>query len=173
MKLRLFSTLLIFTSQIILSQSQPIPTGVTDLKASTDPGHTVGFNSLVFDYDTAGNQIKRTLVYLAARLSSNDNETAIETEVSKKEMQPMAEYPGIKYYPNPVKSELYLDWSGSGKVLENIEIYDLNGKLIKSFLNQIALQQAAINFESFSIGIYNMVLVYTDTEKQTFKIVKQ
>jgi len=127
-------------------------------------------NTIVFDYDTAGNQIQRRFIYLANRHKAPDTKTA------GKDSMPLlkSEYDDISYYPNPVKSELYVEWTLSkGQTIKNIELYDLSGKLIKSFPGESDINHKTINFESFPAGVYDLLLVYGNGGKKSLKIVKQ
>lgn len=66
-------------------------------------------NKILFEYDTAGNQIQRVLCINCepgrGRIAQNKKEI---TELTSEDL--IKTYPGdlISYYPNPVKEELYL-----------------------------------------------------------------
>ncbi|MFN2261618.1 MAG: BspA family leucine-rich repeat surface protein [Psychroflexus sp.] len=72
----------------------------------------------------------------------------------------------INIYPNPVKDLLHLDWSSHLNV-ESINLYDLNGKLIKTFENQKALDVSQIGS-----GIY-ILNVETDQGRFHEKVIKE
>ena len=71
----------------------------------------------------------------------------------------------INVYPNPVENMLHLDWSSQLNV-ESISLYDLNGKLIKTFDNQKVLDVSQIEN-----GIY---ILSVKTDKRSFhkKVIK-
>jgi hypothetical protein len=66
----------------------------------------------------------------------------------------------ISVYPNPVKDILQID-NGKWKV-ENAKIYDLSGKLVKTFNGN------SVNVSSLQKGIYLL-----NINEQTFKIIKE
>lgn len=132
-------------------------------------------NTIVFDYDTAGNQIKRTMIYLAARPASNENNIYDEKVSTAKDapLQSVEEFPELSYYPNPVKSQLYLKWDEKdGKDLQTMELYTMNGILLKRFIQQSDNDSLEIDFSSYPCGIYNLLLLYNSGEKKDLKIVK-
>ncbi|WP_127845978.1 BspA family leucine-rich repeat surface protein [Psychroflexus aestuariivivens] len=71
----------------------------------------------------------------------------------------------INVYPNPVENMLHFDWSSHLNV-ESISLYDLNGKLIKTFENQKVLDVSQIEN-----GIY---ILKVKTDKGSFheKVIK-
>lgn len=74
----------------------------------------------------------------------------------------------LKVYPNPTKDILNL--SSSTTLINNVEVTDLNGRIVKSFnLNGIA--QTVLNVSDLTSGMY-FVSVETDLGKGTTKIVK-
>lgn len=74
----------------------------------------------------------------------------------------------LKVYPNPTKDILNL--SSSTTLINNVELTDLNGRIVKSFnLNGIA--QTELNVSDLTSGMY-FVSVETDLGKGTTKIVK-
>lgn len=126
--------------------------------------------SIAFDYDNAGNQIKRRMIFLARHSKPKDD----SDNSSSKQLVKSEEYSDISYYPNPVKSELYLKWKeNKGLQIKGMELYDLNGRIVYSFMNQQADDHTTINFETYPEGIYELILNYVDGDKKTLKIVKQ
>lgn len=126
-------------------------------------------NSIKFDYDTAGNQIKRSFIYLARQ--SNNNTIASKEEPK---FVPTDDYGDVLYYPNPVKQELNVKWvDRTGQDMELMELYDLSGKLMHVYPNQSTLDSAIIDFQLYPQGLYNLILVYKGGERKTLRIVKQ
>jgi hypothetical protein len=95
---------------------------------------TVSFSQskLLFEYDTAGNQIKCELcVSNCATLRKIANPDVAQL----KQEDYIKSFPEdvISYYPNPVKEELYLKWELKDyNKVTTIQLYSLSGQLIKS-----------------------------------------
>jgi hypothetical protein len=136
-------------------------------------------NAISFSYDNAGNQTRRIMIYLAPPLPRMANPKPPEPDATKKEIAedkllPSDLYEEIQYYPNPVKYELYVKWSEiDNNDLQTIELYDLNGRLMRSYPNQSNQENAIIDFESYPSGYYNLMLLYKTGEPKSLKIVKQ
>lgn len=129
------------------------------------------FNSIQLTYDTAGNQVLRNFIYLAARPS---DPSSLHQQLSTAEMFAQSDEEDVLYYPNPVKQELTIKWMEKGNAdMETIEVYDLNGRIIKTLSNQNQVDTALINFDSYPVGIYTIQLLYTGGVVKTLKIVKQ
>lgn len=173
----LFCFLLVLTSETWAQRTEPSigPASTTiSAQAGIAPGGggTGAQNAISFDYDAAGNQIKRSFIYLAARPANPSMTDTISTP--KKEFVASDLYADISYYPNPVRSELYVKWvNKENQNMQAIEIYDLTGKLIRAFNNIEALDNTVVNFEEYPSGMYNLILIYAGGDRKTLKIVKQ
>ncbi len=124
-----------------------------------------------FDYDNAGNQIKRYLVDLDNKQSPKpvkDTKDLVESDLIKADI-----YDDIKYYPNPVKEELYLKWEliNDNKV-QSISLYSLSGQLIKTVNNFEKDNTCTFPFRELPQAIYNLVLNYSNGEQKSLKIIK-
>lgn len=125
-----------------------------------------------FDYDNAGNQIKRYLVDINPGRQSNQNikdiKSLTESDLIKSDI-----YDDLKYYPNPVKEELYLKWEliNDNKV-QSISLYSLNGQLIKTINNLEKDNACTFPFRELPQAIYNLVLNYSNGEQKSLKIIK-
>lgn len=125
--------------------------------------------SINFEYDAAGNQIKRTH-WLTGRQSGEqvkEYENLAETDLQKFFPEDV-----ISYYPNPVKDELYLEWElvNENKVL-TIDIYNLNGKLVKK-INNLSENKTIISFQEYTSGTYLVNLNYTSGDQKSITIIK-
>ncbi|MCL9806450.1 T9SS type A sorting domain-containing protein [Flavobacterium amniphilum] len=126
---------------------------------------------ITFNYDAAGNQEKR-LVCLCAAKTANDSiykdlEELTENDLVKEDEQ-------VSYYPNPVLEELYVKWSNTeNSRLVAIDLYTLNGQLLKHYTNLKNQETAKVAFYNLPDGYYNVVLLYSNDERKTLKIVKQ
>lgn len=74
----------------------------------------------------------------------------------------------IKLYPNPVNDVLVINASNIS--ISNMEIMDLNGRIVKSVSANNAFE-ARINVSDLSAGVY-MINVYSENNKTTKKFVK-
>jgi hypothetical protein len=130
-------------------------------------------DKIIFDYDNAGNQIKRELC-----LSCNNPnyKTASPKEIvalKEEDLQKFSPEDVISYYPNPVKEELYLKWElVADKVVTSIQLYDLNGRVLQNYGNLDKSNNLNIPFFNYPTGAYLVVLVYNGGEQKTIKIVK-
>lgn len=125
-----------------------------------------------FEYDTAGNQILRT--YCISCQSKNSTQPTKEiSDLEDSDLQKFFPEDVISYYPNPVKNDLFLKWEliDDNKV-NSIEVYSLNGQLIKSFADKKAENTQTISFQEYPIGVYLVHLNYTNGEQKTIKIIK-
>ena len=71
------------------------------------------------------------------------------------------------YYPNPVNDKLYL--FNNEKVIKNIELYDLIGKLIKNVT--IHANQTTIELKEISAGLIFVKVLYEDRAEDIVKCV--
>ena len=132
-------------------------------------------NKLLFEYDTAGNQIKRSICINCL------NRNAITPDKPKE--IPMLEAKDLiksepedtfSYYPNPVKEELYIKWEllNDNKVTE-IQLYSLSGQMLKSIPKLENQNSESITFQEYPSGIYSVLIIYSNGEQKTLKIIKQ
>ncbi len=73
----------------------------------------------------------------------------------------------LRYYPNPVDSELTISYK---EAIKAIQIYDVLGKMIKA--QKFEANEVRVDVSNLSAGTY-MVKVQTDTGSQFVKIVKK
>lgn len=135
-----------------------------------NPGGVGALNAVQFSYDTAGNQTRRTFIYLPTPRLKAPGNTSSET---KKPLVSEA-YDDITYYPNPVRSELFVGWTKNNSgAMKKIELFDLNGRMLITFPNQENEESININFEDYPTGVYELQLTYDKGEKKSLKVVKQ
>lgn len=122
-----------------------------------------GQSKLYFYYDDAGNQIQRDL---CINCPNKDLTT-------KEEIAPISE-DNLSYYPNPVKQELNLSWQLiDNTTITAINVYNLNGQLIKIYTDTKTNTTQIIPFQDYPIGVYLVELMYSNNEQKAIKIVKQ
>lgn len=127
-------------------------------------------DNILFEYDAAGNQVKRHVVYLGDRSSNQDIKDLkqlTDADLTKADI-----YDDIKYYPNPVVEELYVKWETSTLSVKNIELYAISGQLMKTYNISGNSDNQIISFINYPTGFYTVLLNYTNGEKKTLKIVK-
>ena len=125
---------------------------------------------LLFSYDTAGNQITRTLcVNCPANLGrpakpKEEKTPEIETVVIDK----------VTFFPNPVQEELNIKWELiDNKTVENISVYNLNGGLMQSFTDLKTENLKVIPFGIYPSGMYIVSLTYSDGEQKSLQVIKK
>lgn len=120
-----------------------------------------------FDYDSTGNQVERVICSNCGARISNENpkeEDFIKNEISS----------SIDYYPNPVKEELYLKWTNKLDAnIEAIELSSISGQLLKKSTEMQDKKDTSITFSEYPQGMYVLVFIYTNGERESIKIVKQ
>jgi hypothetical protein len=134
---------------------------------------TTTLDKIVFSYDNAGNQINR---YLCISCPSTVGKKSAPKEIialTESDLQKFSTEDVLSYYPNPVKEELYLKWELiADKTVSTIYLYDINGQVLKNYENLGKTNAQNIPFFNYPAGSYLVVLVYSDGEQKTIKIVK-
>lgn len=127
-----------------------------------------------FTYDGAGNQIKRSLCLSGCTAKKANVEPKEIIALKEEDMQKFFPEDVISYYPNPVKEELYLRWETINDIsVSSIKVYDLNGRMIESYVNLSNTNNQNVFFQRFPKGIYIVVLVYSNKEEKSIKIIKE
>jgi hypothetical protein len=130
-------------------------------------------NKIIFDYDAAGNQIKRELCISCAQASYKTKALKEVTALQEKDLQKFFPEDVIFFYPNPVKEELYLKWElVADKTVSSIYLYTMNGQVLKTYNDFKKTNTLNIPFSEYPTGTYLVVLVYNDGEQKTIKIIK-
>lgn len=130
-------------------------------------------DKITFDYDNAGNQIKRELCLSCNKANYKTKEVKEVTALQDEDLEKFIPEDVISYYPNPVKEELYLKWElVEGKVVSSIYLYALNGQVLKTYEKLDKTNNLNIPFLNYPKGTYLVILVYNDGEQKTIKIVK-
>lgn len=127
--------------------------------------------TISFGYDVAGNQTTRSLCLLCQSKKGDTKEIVALTDDDLQKFYPEDV---ISYYPNPVKEELYLKWELiNNNYVSSIKVYDLNGRIIDSYGNLDNTNNQNVFFQRFPKGIYIVVLVYSNKEEKSIKIIKE
>ncbi|WP_353167810.1 T9SS type A sorting domain-containing protein [Flavobacterium sp.] len=126
--------------------------------------------TITFEYDLAGNQIKRTYNAIANRI--NDKETKEYEDLVENDLQKFFPEDVISYYPNPVKDEFYLKWElHEDKKVTSIDVYNISGQLIER-RSTIIENSTIISFGNFTSGTYLVNLNYNNGVQKSITIIK-
>lgn len=130
-------------------------------------------DKITFDYDDAGNQIKRELCLSCNKANYKTKVPKEIVALKEEDLQKFFPEDVISYYPNPVKEELYLKWELVGdKSVTTIYLYDFNGRVLQNYGNLEKSNTLNIPFFNYPVGTYLVILVYNNGKQKTIKIVK-
>lgn len=135
----------------------------------------VAQQKITFSYDSAGNQILRSLCLSGCNPTGKSADEAKEMEaVTEDDLLKFAKEDVISYYPNPVKEQLYLKWEliNDNKV-SSIAVYGISGQILQTFSRTESTDNQIISFGEYPRGVYLVVLNYKDGEQKTIKIIRQ
>ena len=119
-----------------------------------------------FSYDIAGNQ---TAMYVEIQIISPGKMASASTTLQNNPI-----YNDVKYYPNPVKSELYMEWQTiNDNSLNGIVVFNIDGKLLKEYSHLNTINNYTLPFQDYPQGVYFVEFLYSNGEQKTFKIIKQ
>lgn len=126
-----------------------------------------------FSYDEAGNQTQRWLCSNCPSKTSNETPKEV-ADLKQEDLQKFFPTDVISYYPNPVKEQLYLKWelTNDNKVT-SIQLYSLGGQLLKETSKLEGTDNQTMSFQNYPQGIYTLLLVYTNGEQKSIKIIKE
>ncbi|MBK8192106.1 MAG: T9SS type A sorting domain-containing protein [Lewinellaceae bacterium] len=69
-----------------------------------------------------------------------------------------ADMKGIKIYPNPASTEIYIDLTGSSTPIEGLQIVSINGQVLKHFRNS----DSRIDISTLNEGVYILQIEMAD-----------
>lgn len=123
-------------------------------------------NLLLFNYDPAGNQIKRFFTIIidpdSGKIGGKD-----EIEILNKDF-----VNNIKVYPNPSTGPLKIFIDGN-IILNEINILDIQNCIIKTFVVKTDQTELTINISELSTGTYIIQLISNCGDIFTKKIIKK
>lgn len=126
---------------------------------------------VVFEYDSAGNQIYRgieiDMTSAARSILENEEDTQAEQEMFGYEDSK------LKYYPNPVQNVLYVEWDRKYKEVVSISLYTSNHQVLQQIGNLAFENQTQVHFDQLPKGSYFMVVFYQDGTKENITIIKR
>jgi hypothetical protein len=131
-------------------------------------------NKILFEYDLAGNQKKRSLC-LNCPSSSGKEEVPKEIEaLTEQDLLKFSPEDVISYYPNPVKEELYIKWEFNNQnYVSKIQLFSFSGQLLTTYENTLNNNSQNIPFQNYSAGIYAVLLYYSNGDQKSIKIIKK
>jgi hypothetical protein len=129
--------------------------------------------SIVFKYDSAGNQTQRSFVFGAVSKQSNVPLKEI-VALEEEDLEKFFPEDVISYYPNPVREELFLKWELTNDVfVKGLQVYNFNGQILKSYSQSERGNTQTIPFQGYPSGVYLIILEYNNGDQKTIKIIKQ
>ncbi len=134
--------------------------------------NSFGQNRIRFTYDVVGNQTKRQVCFGCQSKTAKDSDYKNAETITEKDL--IQEDVNLSYYPNPVREELYVKWKiETEKTVKSIEVYSMTGQMLKSYDNLETSEISSIAFQSYPLGFYNLMILYSNGENKTLKIVKK
>lgn len=127
-------------------------------------------NKVTFEYDTAGNQIRREICINCP--SSSGRQAAKETIAGQTENSLTQDR--LSYYPNPVKEELNIQWGEEDKGhIQSIVVYSIDGRQMSTIAGIKATGIQTIPFLNFPAGMYLVVIRFDNKKEESIKILKK
>ena len=130
-------------------------------------------DKITFDYDNAGNQIRRDLCLTCAKTAYKTTAPKEIVALKQEDLQKFSPEDVISYYPNPVKEELYLKWElVDNKTVSAIYLFSISGQQLQAYNGLDKTNSLNIPFMDYPSGTYLVNMIYNDDEQKTIKIVK-
>lgn len=137
-------------------------------------GMAQNLDRVIFEYDSAGNQIIRRFCINCSTFRNTNDSIKDFSELKEEDLLKFSPTDNISYYPNPVSEELYLKWELINDVkVSRIDVYNINGQLIKSFSNLTNENNKTIPFQELPVGTYSILLLYSNSEQKPIIIIKK
>ena len=133
-------------------------------------------DKITFAYDTAGNQITRSLC-INCQTSKPAKEIVDADLLSKEDLLKFSAEDSFSYYPNPVREQLYLSWQQSDEnsaVITSLQIVNINGQVLETIpAGNLKVNNKNVSFSLYPSGIYILSVNYKDGNQKTIKVIKQ
>lgn len=127
---------------------------------------------ILFEYDTAGNQIKRYTIDINAGRPANEIVKEIEN-ITDEDLISSDLYDDITYYPNPVKETLFVKWENkSDEFVTSVFLYSLSGQSVQNFTSLRDKETLNVPFDTLPQGLYTLMFEYSSGKQKTLKIIK-
>lgn len=109
------------------------------------------YNNQIFNFNIAADSVKfDPQTWLCANATVNFYTGIGDSEKNS----------GIAYYPNPAKNRIFV--KNTGKSMDKIEVFDMNGQLLSTTINESQLNEIEINIENFETGLYLLRISTTE-----------
>jgi hypothetical protein len=126
--------------------------------------------TLIFEYETGGNQIIRQYCVSCSPASKSVNKTITNTD---KEEFPYSVYQ-VKIYPNPTKDKANLVWSPElGDMIQKVEYVAYNFTQYREIPFNKKENKVTLDLSDQPIGMYVVIFHLNTGEKLTYKVLKQ
>lgn len=133
-------------------------------------------NKLNFEYDEAGNQIKRflTIVIVSHRPGDAGEEDIVYDEIAFLDEPDELNIITFDVFPNPTTGPLTIKWNNTNVKITDVQIYDLTGSLMSNISkNNRGDSNVELNISNLSTGIYMLRFVTSENEVISRKIIKK
>ena len=129
--------------------------------------------TLVFNYDISGNQIKRYFpISLHKDGSLAEEESFVQEQLPSMSKQENAT--GLVYWPNPVNRNLYMQWENIiGKYLSSIIVSSINGQVLYTRKFDGDVTSFTMDFTNYPSGVYLVMAKYSSEYQQNIRIIKE
>lgn len=124
--------------------------------------------TLIFKYDSGGNQIIREYCGSCSNINKNTKSEALPDVIARNE-KPY----DVKVYPNPTKDFVTLAWSKDlDMLISKIEYVAYNFTQYREIKFKRGDHKTTIDFRKEPIGLYVVIFHLTNGENLTYKILK-
>lgn len=129
---------------------------------------------IVFEYDAAGNQTKRSLCLKCPSATGKSDQTKEADALTDEKIAPFSSEEVLSYYPNPVKEALYLKWKQQeNNGVTSVQVFSFLGQVLGTYAVSSGVHELNLPFQNYSGGIYIVVLYYGNGSQKSIKIIKQ
>lgn len=129
--------------------------------------------TLVFNYDISGNQIKRYFpISLPRDGSLAEEESSVQEQLLSMSKQENAT--GLVYWPNPVNRNFYMQWENiEERYLSSVIVSSINGRVLYSRKFDGEVTSFNIDFTNYSSGVYLVMAKYSNEYQQNIRLIKE
>lgn len=136
---------------------------------------------LEFNYDAAGNQIRRAWVCIncSGQQQVSNHKISIQERqlIKEKDSELLKENEVVGWItasPNPVTENLKVKWQNiPDRSVMKLEIYAINGGKIFSEKYNDTTEETNISFINLPSAIYILLATYSNSQRETIKILKK
>lgn len=130
-------------------------------------------NKIVFEYDAAGNQTKRSFCLKCPSATGKSDQTKEAEALVEQKIVPFSSEEVLSYSPNPVKEALNLTWKlQDHNEVTSVQVFSFLGQVLGTYPVGSGSNELNIPFQNYSGGIYIVVLYYRNGSQKSIKIIK-